>query len=133
MGVHSTVSKLARALDGGKDEEQAEQLTGEYLRFMILLAEEQPQLADGQPSSLSPSPLIEQLWCRHLLETHSYVKMCACLVPEGDLIHHTSLRSSATGRQERVQAAVQAYRKRFHAAPPQAVWGVPEEVPGGAC
>lgn len=32
MGVHSTVSKLARALDGGKDEEQAEQLTGEYLR-----------------------------------------------------------------------------------------------------
>lgn len=87
---------------------------------MILLAEEHP--ADCHLSTISPSPLIEKLWYLHVLETRSYCNMCAHLLPDGNYIHHSALTSVTSGRLGRVQCSMRAYRTRFLAEPPSAVW-----------
>lgn len=99
------------------------QLLAHFPRFMVLLAEEQPKPTDGQLSSMSPTLLIEKLWCLHLLETRSYAQMCANLVPGGAVIHHTSLKPHPSEEPTRMLLTMRAYCTRFHVSPPSSVWG----------
>ncbi|MEW5308275.1 MAG: hypothetical protein WDW38_000248 [Sanguina aurantia] len=80
------------------------------------------QQLQAQLAQLCPPPLIERIWCLHLLQTRSYAHMCTHLVPGGSFIHHTAAQRSLTRQRNELRRSVQAYHARFQRQPPPAVW-----------
>ena len=96
-------------------------LTVEYLRFMHLKTAHD---IDGRPSTMSPSPDIDELWHKHLTDTRSYEMMERLLLSGGGRIHHNPFTQEQPGSAERLQNTLMRYEGYFHAVPPSDICGL---------
>ncbi|ORZ30985.1 hypothetical protein BCR44DRAFT_1443619 [Catenaria anguillulae PL171] len=81
----------------------------DYRRFLVLKYEHR----DENATHLSPSPLIDQVWHEHVLDTQSYIPMCLAI---GLWIHHDPDGASdhdAANRARRRENTVDSYTARF--------------------
>jgi hypothetical protein len=99
----------------------------EYLRFLELKLE----AADSNGTLLSPSPLIDQLWHLHILDTQHYAADCNHIAqlhfPDSAyrFVHHSPHRTfdhSDVVEGRRISAK-KAYVLRFGTIPDEAYWG----------
>jgi hypothetical protein len=103
----------------------------EYLRFLELKMEEDKQ----NVIRLSPSPLIDQVWHAHILDTQHYAADChqmyATHFPRkvSQMVHHSPLGMLDGEKvlQERREAAKKAYQLRFGTTPSEDYWGAKAE------
>eukprot|EP00611_Tribonema_gayanum_P015334 TRINITY_DN27168_c0_g1_i1.p1 TRINITY_DN27168_c0_g1~~TRINITY_DN27168_c0_g1_i1.p1 ORF type:complete len:289 (+),score=41.74 TRINITY_DN27168_c0_g1_i1:70-936(+) len=91
----------------------------EYLRFIVLKL--QAKDTSGSPR-LSPSPLVDEMWHCHLLDTESYASFCQEI--GGGFIHHRlgGMADDPAAKQERLAKTTAAYEQYFGSAPPARVW-----------
>jgi ubiquitin-large subunit ribosomal protein L40e len=94
--------------------------SAEYLRFMHLKAAHD---VDGEPSILAPSPAVDELWHKHLLDTVSYKMLENLLLPNGGFIHHNPFEDEQDGYTERLQYTLLQYQDCFLTSPPYKIWG----------
>lgn len=97
---------------------------------MLLQALEYVESPGTKLSTLSPPPLIHELWVSHILETRSYASMCELLVPGGCTINFSQQRRpTAELMAQRVGITMEAYVKEFDVLPSSAVWpNVPSDL-----
>ena len=94
--------------------------SAEYLQFMHLKAAHD---VDGEPSILAPSPAVDKLWHKHLLDTVSYKMLENLLLPNGGFIHHNPFEDEQDGYTERLQYTLLQYQDSFLTSPPYIIWG----------
>ncbi|EGG23760.1 hypothetical protein DFA_05895 [Cavenderia fasciculata] len=90
-------------------------LVKEYLKFITLKVLDQ----DWDATKLSPSPLIDQMWHIHILETKSYQDMCNKF---GRMIHHrASIKEQEDDdpllqqeKRNRYRRTLELYEKYYH-------------------
>lgn len=90
----------------------------EYYKFLELKV----ALRDVDATRLSPSPLIDEIWHMHILNTKDYqVDMMALGTP---FLHHSTDKAfdGELKAQRRENTAI-AYEARFSTTPPQRFWG----------
>jgi ubiquitin-large subunit ribosomal protein L40e len=78
---------------------------------------------DGEPSILAPSPAVDELWHKHLLDTVSYKMLENLLLPDGGFIHHNPFQDEQDGYTERLEYTLLQYQDRFLTSPPYKIWG----------
>jgi hypothetical protein len=99
----------------------------EYIRFLELKMEE----PNPEVSRISPSPLIDEVWHLHILDTRNYAADCHQMHAEhfprkaGQFIHHSPLGMFDNKKvlKQRREAAKKAYQLRFGTRPDEAYWG----------
>ena len=94
--------------------------SAEYLRFMHLKAAHD---IDGKRTILAPSPAVDGLWHKHLLDTVSYKMLENLLLPNGGFIHHNPFEDEQDGYTERLEYTLLQYQDRFLTIPPYKIWG----------
>eukprot|EP00928_Gymnodinium_smaydae_P016481 TRINITY_DN1618_c0_g1_i4.p1 TRINITY_DN1618_c0_g1~~TRINITY_DN1618_c0_g1_i4.p1 ORF type:complete len:294 (-),score=59.51 TRINITY_DN1618_c0_g1_i4:233-1060(-) len=100
----------------GWSAERAEGALGEYLRFLLLLAE-------APRRELIASSDVDLVWHEHLIDTENYARDCFRLF--GFFLHHRRARTAEefAGISESYQLTKETYAARFGAAPPPSFWG----------
>ncbi|KAJ3048414.1 hypothetical protein HK097_010550 [Rhizophlyctis rosea] len=89
----------------------------EYRRFLILKIYHR----DLHAAILSPSPLVDEIWHYHLLDTVSYMKMCEAIAM---FVHHDPLGGqNDAARKLRLKLTVSLYAEFFGEEAPDEVWG----------
>ena len=89
------LSRLAKRLvseDGLKDENCAFAAIEEYKKFFFLLADSDDDENEGLPGVYLPSPIVELVWQRHMLDTLNYFKDCAKYGMPNGYCHRHELR-----------------------------------------
>ena len=94
--------------------------SAEYLKFMHLKADHD---VHEERSILAPSPAVEELWHKHLLDTVSYKMLENFLLPNGGFIHHNPFQDEQDEYTERLQYTLFKYQDRFLTSPPYKIWG----------
>ena len=144
------LSRLVKRLvseDGFQGENCALLAIEEYKKFFFLLADED----DSSPAVYLPSPIVELVWQRHMLDTLNYFKDCAKYGMPNGYCHRYELRrpcsvnnSSETFSpnseaktedlrnisqfsadctvQQHYSFTLQAYKKMYGTSPPAEVW-----------
>jgi len=102
------------------DSYEIKQLIEEYKKFLAL------KVIAGDtdtPTDLSPSPLIDQVWHAHLLESKQYLAACKSLGI--DYIHHSarSANDPDTVTNGRLKVSKYLYKVILKVAPPDNFWG----------
>ncbi|RYH15449.1 hypothetical protein EON65_31765 [archaeon] len=133
------LSRLAKRLvseDGLKDENFAHLVIEEYKKFFFTLAE---CSCDAPCPIYLPSPLVDLVWQRHMLDTANYFTDCDRFdLPQGYCHRHELLgsnnswiNSSTTVKEEgddyvfaqkHYSFTLQAYKTLYGCAAPQAIW-----------
>jgi hypothetical protein len=99
----------------------------EYLRFLELKLEAE----DIDGTRLSPSPLIDEVWHQHILDTEHYAADCNRIAllhfPNNacKIVHHSPLRTFDADEaiDRRRENTKKAYVLRFGTVPDEAYWG----------
>ena len=73
----------------------------EYRRFLALKVASH----DWYDSLISPSRIVETIWCAHLLDTFAYAETCSEIgvPPSVRIIHHNPVQDNLAVRQERAR------------------------------
>eukprot|EP00611_Tribonema_gayanum_P025872 TRINITY_DN6012_c0_g1_i1.p2 TRINITY_DN6012_c0_g1~~TRINITY_DN6012_c0_g1_i1.p2 ORF type:complete len:126 (+),score=14.98 TRINITY_DN6012_c0_g1_i1:152-529(+) len=81
-----------------------------YLRFMALKVHAGDIHTSGSPSYF-PSPMVDDMWRCHILDTVAYKAFCATIVRQGVLVHHSlkRLHDSAPVHAARLAKLTAAY------------------------
>ena len=99
-----------------------ENLAVEYKRFLQLKFISSDFMAD----KLSPSPLIDEVWHKHLLDTLAYDKMCT--IDYGAKLHHNPDHANDPQKDFRYQSTLELYKSVYHCAPPIQYWPASKAV-----
>lgn len=83
---------------------------------------------EGTRSILAPSPAIDEVWHKHLLDTKSYKMLENVLLPNCGFIHHNPFEDEQDGYPERLEYTRLLYQDRFLAEPPKSIWGCEAEL-----
>lgn len=97
---------------------QAVTLVKEYRRFLYLAA--------TQAEVVAPSPLIDEVWHRHIQDTEAYVEYF-CPRVFGRLLHHRPGRPSAK-RDPAYGRTLELYSRIFDEEPNPLVWPSPRRI-----
>ncbi|KAJ3037586.1 hypothetical protein HDV00_001473 [Rhizophlyctis rosea] len=96
----------------------AARLVTEYKRFLAVKI----QLNDTDAKFLSPSPLINECWHNHILDTRAYDAMFSCI---GMKIHHDpDGGDDEVARDKRRKMTLNAYELYFKKKPPTDIWAM---------
>jgi hypothetical protein len=109
VDVRARVGKLCERLLS-LDEKEAAGRTHEYLKFMELKAA-------NPEAGLAPSLQVDKVWHTHILDTQSYHKLQAVLMPEGGFIHHNPLLEEQFNYEVRYANTLSLLLKHFNEAP----------------
>ncbi|KAJ3046222.1 hypothetical protein HDV00_000034 [Rhizophlyctis rosea] len=93
----------------------------EYKRFLVLKI----KLQDTNTTILSPSPLIDECWHHHILDTRHYQKMMN--VVDMVIHHNPDGGEDEAARKKRRQTTLAAYEKYFATKPPADIWNMFED------
>ena len=122
---------LGKTLPPGTD---VDQLLDAYKKFLAL------KVICGDttvPQKFSPSPLIDQVWHRHMMYPHLYNAACAKLMgPTGGVVAHDpdAANDDPVQKRERVKRTKVVYRIIFQQEAPDDLWRDIAPAPGpGSC
>ena len=122
---------LGKTLPPGTD---VDQLLDAYQKFLAL------KVICGDttvPQKFSPSPLIDQVWHRHMMYPSLYNAACAKLLgPIGGVVDHDpdAAKDDPVQKRERVKRTQVAYRILFEQEAPDDLWRDIAPAPGpGSC
>jgi hypothetical protein len=117
--LDQVIARLMRKLQW--DQEYAEQVVGEYRRYMALAA-----LYPGE--SHAPSPLVDEVWHAHLMFTRDYRDFCYLLTSE--FIDHCPGRGGEDVERLNVayDTTLARYREQF-GEPPTNIWPARADIP----
>ena len=122
---------LGKTLPPGTD---VDQLLDAYKKFLAL------KVICGDttvPQKFSPSPLIDQVWHRHMMYPSLYNAACAKLLgPIGGVVDHDpdAAKDDPVQKRERVKRTQVAYRILFEQEAPDDLWRDIAPAPGpGSC
>ncbi|KAG5192463.1 hypothetical protein JKP88DRAFT_293153, partial [Tribonema minus] len=113
----------------------AQDVAQEYLKFMALKAHEMDVTGvNAVNARLMPSPLVDEMWRCHIVDTVAYQKFCEAILGPGGFVHHSpvsvpDVRPESAAGVARTRAV---YVHSFQQTPPTHVWGSSEAATSAA-
>eukprot|EP01103_Thecamoeba_quadrilineata_P005159 TRINITY_DN14995_c0_g1_i1.p1 TRINITY_DN14995_c0_g1~~TRINITY_DN14995_c0_g1_i1.p1 ORF type:complete len:291 (+),score=52.87 TRINITY_DN14995_c0_g1_i1:59-931(+) len=110
-----TVLKRVQRLKLVADDTNWLALGNEYIRFLVIKIYTKDELGE----MTSPSPMIEQVWHQHILDTQSYEKFQAV---NGKVHYKPDRVFEGEPKDDRIKLTHEIYCKLFGATPPTSIW-----------